>query len=448
LELELGTKLTQVAGAAAETGLRGEEIVELQPGDEASPVWEFYQERIRRLKRYVADEVYIVRADLSALVTTLPPDQLPVGARVRVLAPYVRELQSASLLGESTGPLFEAEGRFYKYGFVRLEQTDAVLAILMPANYMEPLFRFRRTIIVASIAGVILAALLAWVLATTVTRPLERLVRAALRIQRGRMAQPIRGERGRELARLSTAMERMRDGILHRDEQLRLMLAQVAHEIRNPLGGLELLSSAAVETESSEERGKLLGKVRSEIVTLNEIIDDFLTFARPLEPAWELHDVRIPLEGAAELVEMEIGEKGGTLTMDLPAVPVLARADPRHIRRIALNLLRNAAQAGTAVVVTLREERGEVVLTVKDDGPGVRPELEDRIFEPFVTDKEKGAGLGLAIVKRIVEANLGRVEVLSGGKVGGEGAEFRVYFGGGEDLPVLEPILEEEPKPV
>ena len=66
------------------------------------------------------------------------------------------------------------------------------------------------------------------------------------------MDEPVREERGGELGRLSRAMERMREGILHRDEQLRLMLAQVAHEIRNPLGGLELFASAAAETGDAE----------------------------------------------------------------------------------------------------------------------------------------------------------------------------------------------------
>ena len=104
---------------------------------------------------------------------------------------------------------------------------------------------------------------------------------------------------------------------------------------------------------------------------------------------------------------MEIRENGGMLAMDLPDEPALARADPGHVKRIALNLLRNASQAGTGVEVSVRTERGEVVLSVRDDGPGVRPELEDRIFEPFVTDKEQGAGLGLAIVKHLMRLHGG-----------------------------------------
>jgi signal transduction histidine kinase len=213
------------------------------------------------------------------------------------------------------------------------------------------------------------------------------------------------------------------------------MLAQVAHEIRNPLGGLELFASAASETEDPEERIQFIGRVRDEITALNLIIDDFLAFARPLRPEGELHDIRRPVQEAVELVEMEMRDAGGELTLDIPAHPLMARADPEHVKRVALNLLRNAAQAGQKVQVLCEYYRGEAVLFVRDNGPGVPKELEDRIFEPFVTDKEKGAGLGLAIVKRVVEANGGRVELTTGGAASGVGAEFRVYFRGGEDLP-------------
>jgi signal transduction histidine kinase len=212
------------------------------------------------------------------------------------------------------------------------------------------------------------------------------------------------------------------------------MLAQVAHEIRNPLGGLELFASAAAETRDPEERSRFLEKVRSEIVALNGIIDDFLTFARPLRPEGGLHDIRVPIREAVELVEMELMDAGGRLTVDLPSEPVIARADPEHVKRVTINLLRNAAQAGEHVRLGCEMERGEAVISVRDDGPGVPRELKDRVFEPFVTDKEKGAGLGLAIVKRVVEGSRGRVVLEENDGAIGEGAEFRVYFRGAEDM--------------
>ena len=435
LERELDAKLVQVAGAAAEVGLTADLILAFRPGDEGRREFTSIQSRIQRLRSFV-DEAYILRSDLTALVTTLPTDSIPIGATLWELAPYSEEIHRATTLGHTVSPLFyqEAEGRYFKYGFVRLEQTDAVLAVLMPADFMAPLYAFRRTVLGGSILAAVVAALIAWLLATTVTRPLNRLGRVALRIQRGRMDEPVGEEGGGELGRLSRAMERMREGILQRDEHLRLMLAQVAHEIRNPLGGLELFAAAAAETEDARERSQFINKVRAEVGALNRIIDDFLAFAKPLRPEMVLHDVREPVSEAVELVQMEMKGAGREIAVVLPPEDLMAKADPEHVKRIALNLLRNAAQAGDKVQVRCETRRGEALIIVRDNGPGVPREMEERIFEPFVTDKAQGAGLGLAIVKRVVEANLGRVEANLGDGSIGEGAEFRVYFRGGEDL--------------
>ena len=442
LEEELDRKLVEVAGAAADVGLSAQRLLALRPGMEEDPVFRSEKAKISRLTRFV-DEAYILRQDLYALVTTLPADSVLIGEYLFELAPHIDEINTAVEVGHATSRLFGPfEGRYFKYGFVRLEhasvpgpENNAVLAVRMPADYLNPLTDFRQTAIVGSLLAALVAALIAWFLATMVTGPLNRLGRVALRIHRGRMDEPVRPERGGELGRLSRAMERMRVGILHRDEQLRLMLAQVAHEIRNPLGGLELYASAASESEDPAERIQFIGKVRDEIIALNRIIDDFLTFARPLQPDGELHDIRAPVREAVELVEIEMRDSGDELTLDLPTHPLMIRADPEHVKRIALNLVRNAAQAGQKVQVRCEPYRGEVVLFVRDDGPGIPADLEDRIFEPFVTDKAQGAGLGLAIVKRIVEVNGGRVEFTTGAGASGMGAEFRVYLRGGEDFP-------------
>jgi len=435
LEQELDTRAAQVAGTAADVGFQADLVLALRPGDETEALgyYRSYQEKLRRLGRF-RYEAHIVKTDLSVLVTTRPVEELAIGDFFGELDPYREEILAAERLGTAVSPLFFVGDRPFKYGFARLEQTNAILAVLLPADYMDPLYAFRRNVIWGSILAAIVAAFLAWFLATTVTVPLNRLGRVALRIQRGRMDEPVREERGGELGRLSRAMERMREGILHRDEQLRLMLAQVAHEIRNPLGGLELFASAAAAAEEAEERDRLIGKLRSEITALNRIIDDFLTFARPLRADQGLHDVRTPIREAVELVEAEMRRSDEELVLDLPSQPLLAKADPEHVKRVMLNLVRNAAQAGERVVVRCEPFRGEVMISVKDDGPGVPREMRGRLFEPFVTDKEKGAGLGLAIVRRVVEANQGRVEFVRPTDSGGEGAEFKVYFRGGEDL--------------
>ncbi len=444
LERELDQKLVWVAGAAAEVGLQANPLLALRPGDEGSSLYQPNRERLLRLLRYV-DEAHIFRRGNTVIVTTDSPQIYPIGTPLRWLDAYAPELELAWTDGEAVSPLFEGQdGRFYKYGFKRLEQSDAMLTVLMRADYLAPLNRFQRTLVLGSFGTAILAALIAATLATNIVRPLERLSRGAIKIQRGRWDESVAVERGDELGRLSRAMERMRLGIVRRDEQLRVMLAQVAHEIRNPLGGLELFATAALEAEDPEERVRLLDRVRREVEALNDIINDFLTFARPLHPQVKLHDIRGPLREAAELMEFQLEENGGALTVRLPDDPLMARADPDHVKRAILNLLQNAGQAGQRVWMEAWWRNGEAVVAVRDDGPGVSGEVRDRIFEAFVTDKAQGAGLGLAIVKRVLETNGARVVLVDpeadedsdeSEEPEAEGAEFRVYFQGSEDLP-------------
>jgi len=440
LEDELNEKLVWVAGAAAEVGLDGETLLNLRPGDENFLLWQSNHNRLLLLRRYVED-AYIFRRGGEggeALVTSRPPSEVPVGTLLRFLSAYPTELETAWESGEATTRLFRGEGgQVFKYGFKRLGDSDAMLAVLMAADFLEPLAQLQRSLLLGAVFGAVVAGILAYLLATGIVQPLERLSRAALRIQRGRWDTPIQEERGEEVGRLSRAMERMRGGIILRDEQLRLMLAQVAHEIRNPLGGLELFASAALESEAPEERRRLLQRIRAEVAGLNGIINDFLSFARPVDPDIRLHDVREPIQESTEWVEMEMQKHQKELFLSVPVTALLGRADPDHVKRVLLNLLKNAAAVADRVWVEAASLNGEVVITVRDDGPGISPTVRDRIFEPFVTDKQQGAGLGLAIVKRVLEANGGRIELLEDIQMGGQGkgTEFRVYLPGSEDLP-------------
>lgn len=436
LEAELDRRLVWVAGAAAATGIVGEDVKWFAPGDEGDPFWIAYHNRLDSLKaHYVAGAWIFNGVKKEALVTAEAADSIPIGTPLRFLEQYDEAIRRVLRDGSATTDFFAYQGRLYKYGFVRLD-PNAILAVLMPADFLVPLSRLNRSLVWGTLLALALAVGLGMLLAGGIARPVEHLSRAAIRIQRGRMDREVSLERRDELGKLADAMERMRRGILERDEQLRLMLAQVAHEIRNPLGGLELFASAAAETDDPAERKRHMRRVREEVAALNRIIDDFLTFARPLKAEPEPTDLRVALDAAADLVRGELEGKGGTLELALPDTPLMARADADQAKRAVLNLLRNAAQVSDRVRLAATLERGEVVVSVADDGPGIPEEARERIFDPFVTDKEQGAGLGLAIVRKVAEAQGGRVEVLAAEDGGiGTGAEFRVYFRGMEDFP-------------
>jgi signal transduction histidine kinase len=437
VEDELDKRAEWVAGAAAETGLQSAVLAGLEPGFENTLGWTSTHAKLERLRLYVS-EAYVLTADDRAIATSFPGDTVKViGREEPQFALYTPDIARARARGESATPAFRGEdGTLYKWGFKRIEQSPYILAVRMRADYLGPLALLQRNLLASSAIAAVIAALLAALLAAAVIEPVERLSRVAVRIQRGHMERPVAQESGEEMGRLSQAMERMRQSILERDERLRIMLAQVAHEIRNPLGGLELFAAAAAETEDARERSRLMTRVRSEVSALNAIIDDFLTFARPVSSQGGPVDLRDPLQEAAELARAELEKRGGTLEVKLPVEPLVANVTGEHVKRATLNLLRNAAQVAEHVTLEGFVSDGEVVISVADDGPGVPATLREQIFEPFVTDKEQGAGLGLAIVRRLTEAHGGRVELFRTQEAsGGRGSEFRIYLQGSSPGP-------------
>ena len=172
LERELDEKLRLTAGAAAAVGLNPSTFRTLSPGDEGLAAFRTVRSGVVRLQRFV-EEAYVFRRDNRLLVSTEDPDSLPIGAPLRWLQAFPEELARAWEAGEATTPTFRADdGRFYKYGFARLEESDVMLGVLMPADFLEPLNRFTRILVIGSVAAAHLAALLGWVLAANIVRPL------------------------------------------------------------------------------------------------------------------------------------------------------------------------------------------------------------------------------------------------------------------------------------
>ena len=207
------------------------------------------------------------------------------------------------------------------------------------------------------------------------------------------------------------------------------MAAGMAHEIRNPLGGIQLYASMlsgdlADRPQSHELAQKIGGCVRK----LEGLVSRFLHFAREMN----LHVVECDL---AEVVDETLSLAGGAIVEKLIKVQtrgpesLTVLADPLLLGQALLNLILNAVQAsesGGAVVVEFSADEGEgkqFRLAVEDGGPGIQPEIMDKIFDPFFTTKDEGTGLGLAIVHRVVEAHEG---IISASNREGGGARFEI----------------------
>jgi PAS domain S-box-containing protein len=214
------------------------------------------------------------------------------------------------------------------------------------------------------------------------------------------------------------------------------MAAVLAHEIRNPLGGIQLYAGILGRSSSlSEEEHGVVVKLSKGVTGLNKLVDDMLAFAREIVANRVTQDVRLPVEGAVEQASPELQAKNIILEKSGWNRPLQAAVDGDLIRRAFLNLILNAVEAvedGGRVEISARFETSAhvryLVMEVRDDGRGLAGEDLDQVFNPFYTTKAKGTGLGLAVVSRIVAAHGG--EVQAGDRPGG-GARFVVRLPAG-----------------
>lgn len=201
--------------------------------------------------------------------------------------------------------------------------------------------------------------------------------------------------------------------------------AGMAHEIRNPLtsikGYAEYIKS---ELKDNSEIISDISTILYEVDRLNEIIERFLTFARPDHPELQHENINSLLGQVMELYGRDIPDNIKVLTdfEEIPLVPI----DSGQIEQVMLNILLNAVQAmpmGGKLGIKTRylSQFGLAEITITDTGSGISPQNYDKIFEPFFTTKKKGTGLGLAICSRIIENHKGFIEVNS---TPGEKTEF------------------------
>ncbi|MEP6921048.1 MAG: ATP-binding protein [bacterium] len=217
--------------------------------------------------------------------------------------------------------------------------------------------------------------------------------------------------------------------------------AQVAHEIRNPLGSIRLGVSMLRDSVSDKDALNTIELVERGIKHLNKLVVDVTQFSRQkaLERAQvDLHEL---LERSLDLISESVQEKRTPVQMKLSDQKLIGHWDGHQLRQVMVNLMSNAVEASpegspveiSTAAITLHQgdktgtARRYVRITIADHGQGMDPTTLDRIFEPFYSTKKRGTGLGLAIVKQIVEQHEGMISVDS--EVG-KGTRFDI------DLPL------------
>jgi len=280
---------------------------------------------------------------------------------------------------------------------------------------------------VASAVMIVLSLLLA----STIAGPVRRLADSAERVRRRirtRVEIPDFTGRRDEIGHLSGALRDMTDALYNRIEAIEMFAADVAHELKNPLTSLR----SAVETlplaRNENSRARLLTVIEHDVRRLDRLISDISDASR-LDAELQRQDMtsvdlrRLLTALASVANEIRRGNNGNNIAVELRFEGRGASdtfSVPGHDSRLGQvisNLLSNAqsfSEAGSKVRITCRRVRSDIEIVVDDDGPGIREDALERIFERFYTDRPhqgfgQNSGLGLSISKQIVEAHGGRI---------------------------------------
>ncbi|PIP47969.1 MAG: two-component sensor histidine kinase [Deltaproteobacteria bacterium CG23_combo_of_CG06-09_8_20_14_all_51_20] len=294
----------------------------------------------------------------------------------------------------------------------------------------------------------LLAAVIFYFLSHSLVAPLKQLAQAARDIEKGN--RDIRVQPGSlpETRKLALAFNSMLDSLERSanalEDAYQKMIQQknlaemgkfsmmIAHEVKNPLSIIKSSLDILKEDMSITSENTMVGYMEDEIRRLNRLIEDFLAFARPVQPMLRRVEINSLIGEIVARVEMQKAKLPVRIrTMFLPE-PCHVHADPDLIVRVFDNILKNSFEANDnmgAVSISVSRAGEALYIDVEDQGEGIEPENMEKIFEPFFTTRSKGTGLGLAYAAQVLRTHGGAISAKN--KEEG-GALFRV------SLPVNE----------
>jgi len=381
--------------------------------------------RARETAQLAASAVNLIRASLFAaapkkrpalfaefasregirLLPAEPEDKLEPLPESRFVTLLKREL--ATRLGEHTRLAASVDGVPGFWVSFRLdEQDDEEYWLVLPRERAARSFASHW--LSWGLLAIILALLIAWLIASRISRPLKALARSAEIIGRGQTPQPLPEGGTEELSRLAGAFNTMARDLERHEKDRSEVLAGISHDLRTPLTRLRLEAEMSVADESARLA------VVADIEQMEAVISQFMDYARAESgEAVEATDLAALLSSIAERQACV----GRPLTSDIATLPE-ALLRPKALTRAVTNLIDNAWKYGGGKVTLLAAaDDNEIRVDVIDCGPGIPASETDRLKRPFTRLESArtnagGTGLGLAIVERVARLHGGRLDLL------------------------------------
>ena len=314
----------------------------------------------------------------------------------------------------------------------RLKVVMGVLVLSTEGGDIDRVIRAGRIEIlrIFVVAGLV-SVLLAFVLASSIARPLRRLASAAEAARENeaqlsvseRVEIPDLTSRADEIGNLSLSMRRMTDALYGRIDAIESFAADVAHEIKNPLSSLRSATETLDYAKTPESRERLYTVIREDVDRLDRLVTDISNASRL--DAELVREERAPfdlgalVETTTDILAHSAEERSVRLVAQTPGMPLRVRGLESRIAQVLANVITNGISfspaGGTLTVSTWRDDLNAAIISIEDEGPGVPEENLDSIFERFYTERPeteafgRHSGLGLSISRQIVEAHGGTI---------------------------------------
>lgn len=306
------------------------------------------------------------------------------------------------------------DGNWYLWGFYRLDE-NFFLAVKESADKLQKVEEFAYLFFFFGLIATLITIIVSWLIAKSITKPVDKLIKFSNEIGKGNFnVRPPENMKG-EIELLSTAMEKMKNDLFENQKERENMLAQIAHEIRNPLGGIELFANLVKEDLKTENKStENLEKILKEVNGLKTLITAYLNYSKPKIAAQELINLPDLMNDITNVFKPDSDKKKVRIEYDLKSAKV--RFDPEHLRQILINLISNSlhsVQENGAITISSNTNHTNWWISVSDNGQGISEENIDLIYDPFFTTKKEGTGLGLSICKKLVKENNAVIEVVN-----------------------------------
>lgn len=217
---------------------------------------------------------------------------------------------------------------------------------------------------------------------------------------------------------LSESEKRLAEQVRHSEKlsALGVLIAGLAHEIRNPLGIISATAQLLKEDQDQSTLQEGLEIIRQETTRLNQILTQLIDFAKPSPSQGGFLNLNELITESIPFFRKLLEEQGIKLQTALSGNSLTIYFDPQKFKQLLINLVLNSSQAmprGGIIEISTWEKEGRVFMQVRDNGQGISQEILPQIFNPFFTTKEQGTGLGLSIVHRIIGDYQGKIKVES-----------------------------------